>query len=132
MRNTISLIVIGCLAVFLTSACEDIVEVPDISNQQVGLLAPLNATVVTVSAVSFSWTEVEDADAYTMQLAIPDFENAAQILLDSTIVVDSTFVGTRIIDTLPDGSFEWRVKASNSGFETAYSRSAFTVDTSAD
>ncbi|NAS12910.1 hypothetical protein [Poritiphilus flavus] len=129
MKNAMSLIVIGIIAIFLNSACEDIVEVPDISNQEVELLAPLNATVVTESSVSFSWTEIEDADAYNMQLAIPDFENAAQILLDSTIVVDSTFVGARLIGTLPDGNFEWRVKAQNSDYETLYSTASFSVVT---
>ena len=116
------------LVLILSSSCEDIVEVPDISNAQVTILAPLNNTVVTDSIVNFTWEEVMDADDYQLQVAIPDFENTAQILLDSIIVVDSAFAGSRGILQMPNGDYEWRVRARNSAYNTAYSRSAFTVN----
>ncbi len=108
-------------------ACEDILEVPDISNQQVTLLAPLNGTVVNDSVVRFSWGEVMDTEGYVVQVARPTFENAAQFVIDTTIVIDSTFVGARLSTTLSNATYEWRVKAFNSGFETEFFSSRFEV-----
>ena len=127
MKNSIKYLAALAL-IGLGVACEDIVEIPDISNQQVALLAPRDQTVVLDSAVTFNWVEVSDAEAYIIQLATPNFENAAQILLDSTVVIDSTFVGARASRKLSNGDYQWRVKAVNSGYETQYSTSTFTVN----
>lgn len=111
-------------------SCEDILEVPDISGETVQLLAPSDSTVVVQSNVNFSWNEVYEATQYHIQVAAPNFENAAQIVVDSVIVVDSTFASPRITKSLVDSDYEWRIKAMNSGFETGFSVNSFTVDTS--
>lgn len=110
------------------SSCEDILEVPDISNTTIELLAPKDSTVVHTATVNFHWNGIADADGYVIQVATPDFENAAQILLDSIIVLDSTFVGTRTSLPLSNGNFQWRVKGINSGFETNFSTGTFQVN----
>jgi hypothetical protein len=115
--------------VFFATSCEDILEVPDISNQQVKLLAPSQGSIVTDSVVSFNWNDIVEADAFIMQVATPNFESANQIVLDTTLIVDSTFVGTRISRKLPINDYEWRVKALNSVFETEFSTIGFRVDT---
>ncbi|UJH68665.1 hypothetical protein [Allomuricauda sp. SCSIO 65647] len=125
-RTLLFLLLFGGFAL----SCEDILEVPDISGQQVELLAPSEGSVVTDSIVNFNWNGVNDADSYLVQVATPDFENAAQLVLDSVMVIDSTFVGTRISKQLSNSTYEWRVKAQNSGFETEFSISGFTVDAS--
>lgn len=110
-------------------ACEDILEVPDISNQTVQVLAPVNGSVLTVNAIGLNWQEVEDATAYEIQIATPDFENATQLVLDSLVEVDSLDqVRTRIDQNLLNGNYEWRVKALNSGFETTYTVNGFQVN----
>ena len=114
------------LLIVLT-ACEDIFEVTDISNEQVQLLAPTNESVVTDSIVNFNWNGVEEADAYLVQIATPDFENASQFVMDTVISVDSTFIGNRISKTLLDNTYQWRVQAQNSGFSTEFSTNGFTV-----
>ena len=108
--------------------CEDILEVPDISDQQVQLLAPAPNTLVNDSLVNFNWNPVVDTEAYIIQIASPNFETPAQLALDSLIVVDSTFVGTRISRVLSDGAYEWRVRARNSAFETDFTTNAFMVE----
>lgn len=113
-------------------ACEDILEVPDISNGTVELLAPLDGTVIDQNTVSFSWSAVDEATNYVVQVATPSFANASQLVLDSIMVVDSTFTGTRISQTLLNDSYEWRVKARNSDFETPFSIAAFTLNGDAD
>ena len=109
-------------------ACEEILEVQDISTQQVELLAPLNGTQVSDSLVRFSWNGVIEADGYVLQVARPNFENAEQFVVDTVMVIDSTFVGTRYRQTLNNSNYEWRVKAFNSGFETPFAISGFQVN----
>ena len=108
-------------------ACEEIFEVTDISNEQVQLLAPTNESIVTDSIVNFNWNGVDEADAYLVQIATPDFENAAQFVLDTLITIDSTFVGNRISKKLLDNTYQWRVQGQNSMFSTAFSSNTFTV-----
>lgn len=118
------------LLVVFVSGCEELLEIPDISNESVELLAPSESTIVTDSIVNFSWIEVFEATQYQVQVAVPNFENATQIVIDTTIVIDSTFLGNRIIKSLVNGVYEWRVKAINSGFETEFSSSNFEVNAS--
>jgi hypothetical protein len=121
------LIYIGILLIgFL--ACDDILEVPDISNRQVEILAPTEGTSINDSIIHFNWNGVVDAEGYILQVARPDFENAIQVVVDTILVVDSTFVGTRFNTKLTNNTYEWRVKAFNSGFETDFTRSRFEVN----
>ena len=114
--------IIACLG------CQDILEVSDITQEQVLLLAPMNNTIVKDSVVLFTWNGVVEAESYLVQLATPNFENASQIVLDSIIVLDSTFVGTRVSKALRRLKYEWRVKAMNSSFETPFSTALFSVE----
>ncbi|WP_222984560.1 hypothetical protein [Flagellimonas meishanensis] len=110
-------------------SCEDILEVPDISDQTVPILAPTEGSVLTTNAVGFDWETVEDATAYNIQIATPDFENAVQLVLDSVVAVDSLGnVATRIDQNLFNGNYQWRIKAFNSGFETGYTVNSFQVN----
>ncbi|WP_411032225.1 hypothetical protein [Spongiimicrobium sp. 3-5] len=109
-------------------SCEDVLEVPDISNQRVELLAPSDGSTVRDSIVNFTWNGVAEANAYLIQVATPSFENAAQIVLDSVVVLDTTFLGTKATRILPNSSYEWRVKAQNSDFETPFSVTSFAVE----
>ena len=116
-------------AAILALGCEDILEVPDISNQTVSILAPTEGSVITTNAISFNWEEVKDATAYEIQLATPNFENAVQLVLDSIVEVDSLDqIKTRINQDLFNGNYQWRVKAMNSDYETAYTSSGFQVN----
>ncbi|PRX57192.1 fibronectin type III domain-containing protein [Flagellimonas meridianipacifica] len=109
-------------------ACEELLEVPNISEQQVQILAPVNGSIVTDSIVRLSWEGLSDAEGYVVQVAQPSFGNAAQLTVDTILPIDTTFVGTRLTTRLPNNSYEWRVKAFNSGFETEFALSAFEVN----
>ncbi|MFS4469620.1 hypothetical protein [Maribacter sp. 2210JD10-5] len=110
-------------------SCEDILEVPDISNETVQLVAPAENSIVVQTDVSFSWTEVYEAKSYHVQVATPNFENASQIVMDSIVVVDSTFTSPRITKILTNNDYEWRIKAINSAYETSFFANRFVVDT---
>ena len=124
-KNLLMLMVLPVLSV----SCEDILEVPDISSQTVAILAPTDGSALTTNAVNFNWESVEDATAYNVQIATPNFENAVQLVLDSVIPVDSLGqVTTQINIDLFNGPYQWRVKALNSGFETEYTVNGFQVN----
>jgi hypothetical protein len=123
-----SVIAITALLSIGVWGCEDILEEVDISEQQVVMTAPTEGSVVTQSQVSFSWETVEEATSYKVQVATPSFEQAAQVMVDTLVKVDSTFVGTFFSRKLDNAKYEWRVKAQNSGFATPYGMNASTVN----
>lgn len=118
MRNLFFFIVLALFSV----ACEEILVVEDISQDTVTILAPTNNSVLAEGSVTFSWSELQEAEQYRLQLATPTFENASQVLLDTTITSNS------FSKTLMLGDFEWRVRAENSEYQTAYTIQNFTVE----
>ncbi|WP_299535753.1 hypothetical protein [Ulvibacterium sp.] len=120
------------LALFLVglTSCEDILEVPDISGQRVELVAPLNNTVVNQNTVNLTWNGLADVDAYRIQVALPNFENAAQIVLDSLIVRDTLGQIATGLERLLllNGGYEWRIQGLNSGFETPFTSAIFSIN----
>ena len=109
------------LLLFVTS-CEEIIEVEDISNDSVTILAPTDTAVLNITDINFSWNAVEDAEQYKLQIATPDFEMANQIVLDTTITA------TSFNQTLELGNYEWRVRAENSDYQTVYTIQSFTIE----
>ncbi|TXN36128.1 hypothetical protein FVB32_16350 [Flagellimonas hymeniacidonis] len=118
-----------CIVLMVVWGCEDILEVPDISNQTVPILAPGEGSILNTNAVGFNWQTIDDATTYRVQIATPDFENTTQIMLDSIITEDTLGrVNTRIDQNLFNGNYAWRVKALNSDYETVYTLRNFQVD----
>lgn len=103
-------------------ACSDIIEVPDISFKSVNVLAPIDGAIVTTTNVIFSWEPVEDAKQYHIQIATPNFANAVQV------VKDSTLTGSNYTTILDANTYEWQVRAENSGYQTPYTTQNFTVE----
>ncbi|WP_299363498.1 hypothetical protein [Winogradskyella sp.] len=108
-------------AVILLTSCEEIIEVVDISDETVVLIAPVDDAVINTGSPSFSWQAVKDAEQYNIQIASPTFNEATQVVLDSLV---ST---TNFIQVLAEGNYEWRVKAVNSGYETDYVTTGFSI-----
>jgi hypothetical protein len=102
-------------------SCEEILMVDDISKKEVALTAPANNAILSFSGITFSWENVESAEKYQLQIAAPNFETPQQIVLD-TIVTKNTFT-----QQLNIGKYEWRVKAVNSAYETAYFKRGFEI-----
>jgi len=112
------------ILLFLITACEEIVNEENISNDTVQLLAPSNeAVLATKQKIAFNWEVLGGANRYQLQIATPDFVTATQIQLD-TLVSRTDFT----IDSLIARSYEWRVKGMNSAHETGYSANIFTVE----
>lgn len=110
------------LMILMFISCDDILEVPDISDENVVILAPTEGSIINTNDVSFNWQTLEDAKSYQLQIASPNFAEATQI------VADTTLNGTIFSINLDAGIYEWRVKAQNSGFETTYTTAGFSVE----
>ncbi len=111
------------LSVFcITTTCSEIVEVEDISNETVVLLAPTNSAVLNTTNLTFTWQDVEQAETYHIQIATPTFAEALQIVEDSTLTT------TNFTTTLQTNTYQWRVRAENFGFNTTYTTQDFTIE----
>ena len=118
MRFNILFLVILLLAI----SCEEIIEVEDISQEQVEVLAPINNAVVNTPQVRFSWEQLAFSENYRLQVATPNFLQATQIIEDTLI---STLQFDKVLEA---GDYEWRIKALNSAYQTPYKTQSFSVE----
>ena len=82
--NIVPIKVVLCISCFLLFSCEAIF-VEDISEKNVQLIAPANNTTVKEGEVVFTWSAVDEAVSYQLQVAAPSFAVASQILVDEEI-----------------------------------------------
>ncbi len=101
----------ACEAIFLENITNDIVVV----------VAPKDNVQVEEGAVNFIWENILDASSYHLQIAKPTFNQASQIILDTTITKNS------FTHTMKIGEYEWRVKAKNEEYETGYTTQSLEV-----
>ncbi|GAB5563757.1 MAG: hypothetical protein Wins2KO_08200 [Winogradskyella sp.] len=106
----------------LCFGCSQIIEVVDISNDQVEITAPSNNSTLTITNVNFSWESIHDAEQYKLQIATPSFEEANQVVLDTTIIA------TGFIQGLSTGDYQWRVRAENSDYQTVFTTQSFSIE----
>ena len=106
----------------LTYACEEIIEVEDISQDDVVVLAPTNNSILNANTITFSWEALDFSDSYRLQIARPGFSDAVQIEVDT--LINSTSFNVSLLA----GSYQWRIKAINSAYETAYKTQSFTIE----
>lgn len=102
-------------------SCEEILLEEDISEEDIVLVAPANNAQFFSTSISFFWEELEDADQYHLQIARPNFEAPLQIVLDTLVSSNSFSFQLNV------GNYEWRLKAVNSSYETAYKSRFFTI-----
>lgn len=96
----------------------------NLANQSLQLVNPSNNATLTYNDVLLQWSVLEGkvVTQYTLEIAEPNF------LLDGTPTVYTTNNNAFEVG-LPDGEYEWRVKASNSLSETPYSaKFAFSIN----
>lgn len=115
-------IYILCCIILFCYSCDDIIEVEDISQDRVQVLAPTDNVTLNTTNVIFSWQALNDAEQYQLQIATPNFEEAAQIVED-TIVTNTAY--TR---TLEANNYQWRITALNSAFASQTETITFTIE----
>ncbi|WP_103069711.1 fibronectin type III domain-containing protein [Aquimarina sediminis] len=106
--------------------CEEVLFEEDLTEAKTILIAPSEGATVENTSVTFSWEAVDQATEYRLQLAQPNFENASQVVVDTTVTT------TSFNTTLVKNGYQWRVRAQNSGSNTSYTTASFTVIESED
>lgn len=99
----------------------EILNNDDFQDNTVVLLTPNNNLITKIVAQKLSWQSIIGASEY--QLQIYDSNNA--------IIKEESTSSTSIDYTFPDGSFSWKVRASNGSKETLYTTRSILVDTKA-
>lgn len=117
IKKTIILLLTICFC-----NCEELIEVEDITDETVSILAPVDNSILETTTVTFTWQTLEFAETYHLQVANPNFNAAQEIVLD-TIIDSNSFT-----QTLVSSSYQWRVKAINSGYETPYVTQNLTIE----
>jgi len=120
--NQMRRVIIYLFTVLSLIACDDIVNVEDISNDVVNILAPTNNALVNDTTLLFSWEALADAETYQIQIVTPTFNEAVQILQDTIVTT------TSLLTNLEANSYEWRIKAENANYQTGYTTQSFTLE----
>jgi hypothetical protein len=121
MKNRIILISAFALLAFL--ACKKDFVVKDIKNDTVTVNAPANNLVTTTNKVTFWWEELDGAEKYNIQVVKPSFTSVI------SIIADTSLSGTKFDLTLQPGTYQWRIRATNNGGNTAWQTFNLKVDT---
>lgn len=93
----------------------------DFQNNTVVLSSPANNLITKTDLQSLSWQAIIGATNY--QLQVYDSSN--------TIKLDETLTATSYSYTFPEGSYSWRVRASNGAKQTLYTSRTILVDKTA-
>lgn len=102
-----------------TTRAFEILNNEDFQDNTVILLTPTNNLITKKSVQQLSWQNIIGATEY--QLQIIDGNDA--------IIKEETTSSTTIDFTFPDGSYNWKVRASNGSKATLYSARTVLVDT---
>lgn len=124
--NVMKKLIIGVFGVLFFYSCEDIVSVPDISDDLIILIAPTDDAILETPEVTFTWEEIDFADQYQIQVATPNFNQANQVVLD-TILGDSLQTFRNLTTSLVSDNYQWRVRGLNDSFQTDYTTQSFEV-----
>lgn len=109
----------------LTTACED-VFVPDISSNLIIILSPPDSSSSSIVSQNFWWQETPNVDYYNVQIVSPSFAYPLRLITDTNIY------STKFTYTLLPGTYQWRVKGINFGYETQYTINLLVIDSTPD
>lgn len=92
------------------ASCEDLLE-EDITNDIVSPTSPIEGSIIESNVVNFQWNVLDGADKYRVQL----FNN------NQTIILDSLVSQANLTYPLGSGTYKWRVRGENFGYQSTYS-----------
>lgn len=117
MKNILLALFFGLIFI----ACETIF-VENISDKQIEVLAPKSNATLSKGVVHFLWNPLNDVDNYRLKVATPNFKEASQIILDTTLTK------TSFHKNLTKGSYEWQIIGVNSAYQTRKTNIVFKVN----
>jgi len=113
------------LAFSVTTCKKDVIE-EDISDKSIIVNAPGSNLITTINSVTFWWDELSGAQKYTLQVVKPNFSQVAKLILDTNITK------TKFTISLDPGVYQWRIKATNAGYETKFQVYDLKIDSTSD
>lgn len=120
MKATVRFLITASV-LFILQSCKDIIE-QDISNAKLNIVSPIDNYRSDSYQVTFWWDEVEGAQKYRIQIAIPSFDSL-QVLSIDTAITDVKYVLT-----LFPGRYQWRIRAENGNSYTSFITRNLTID----
>jgi hypothetical protein len=123
MKKIISILVFVTLC--LIYGCGDIF-VPDLSEKKITVNTPYDGMTTSQSTVTFWWNEVKGADYYNIQIVTPGFLQTQKILADTNVE------GNKFYFSLTPGSYQWRIRACNTGGNSSYQTYTLVIDSTQD
>ena len=126
MKPTLHTLLISLL-LFAGSGCDELI-VKDISRKTIVVVTPSADAVLSDGNVRFSWETLEYADYYRLILVSQTLSEVGATVAD-TLLDGNTFVP---LEPLPSGSYEWRIQAHNSEYQTRPQSFSFRVQMAKD
>lgn len=102
-----------------------LVETSNLTNQQVILNSPSNNFYTQNTTPTFSWTGINAAENYTLQIV--NITSGNNIVHEEAGIIGTSFTPSSTVIT-QDALYLWKVKGTNSISETAYSTRMFYID----
>jgi len=104
-----------------TSRLVAIVSNDDFQSNAVQLISPSNNLITNIASQSLTWQSVIGATQYQLQV----FDNS------NTLLLDQTTPNTNYNYTFPEGTYQWKVRASNGSETTLYTSRSALIDLTA-
>lgn len=98
----------------------------DLSERSLAVLAPADGVTISERRATFAWEPLAGADHYRLTVVAPAFDRVEQV------VADVTAESTSYLCDLPEGEFQWRIQAVNSGSRTTPRIRSLRVSAAAD
>lgn len=106
--KTINKLLIFILTISFIS-CDDVLE-KDITNSNVSIIYPTEATSILTNVVNFQWNALNGAKKYHLQ-----------VLSQNQSIVKDTLTDKLFINlSLTAGNYKWRVRGENGGYQSPY------------
>ncbi|MDR2293313.1 MAG: hypothetical protein LBE11_07560 [Prevotellaceae bacterium] len=111
-------LLLSVIAVILIS-CDDIFD-KKIERNTVEIIAPYNGATLKSGNILFSWKTMDGASKYQLVIVNPSFDNALQVVVDTTFVVnDSATLSTYNQPVnLSEGIYQWSIQAQNFSYSS--------------
>lgn len=94
----------------------------DFQNNNVTLSLPVNNTITNIASQNLVWQSLIDATAYRVQIVNPE---------NNAIISEQDVTLPNLNYTFPQGTYQWKVRATNGNQNTLYSTRSITIDTTA-
>lgn len=121
MKNAYFINILFATVIFVSCTKDFVVK--NIEKEKIVINSPADNLNTPSNQITFWWDELDGAEDYKIQIVKPNFNSPQQLIVD-TVISDNKFIYTFV-----PGTYQWRIRANNSGGSTDYFTRTLTVDT---